>query len=179
MSGLEEITASYINSLSYVKSIDGFLIKTTTMVYNVEEYCRVMGCDPVETVRDILMDPRVRRFLTPFSCYRDNISSQVSSDPRYKKLRKYLDAILGVLETLECKGRWTYHSEIIVETPPALWYKESREAEERSTGARPPGAVLSPRPHRLKVVEPGVVEKVLLGMMILSLILIIMYFLMG
>ncbi len=176
MSSLDDIVKNYIDSLSYVKSIDGFLIKTTTMVYNVEDYCRLAGCDPVETVERVLSDERVKKYLVAFSCYRDNIVSQINSDPRYKKLRRYTSILSSVLGSLECRGE-AAHASIAVETPPALWVKEEAEGKaspRRSFEVLPPSTLIESKRN-----SESIVEKILLGLLVLSIILIILYFLIG
>jgi hypothetical protein len=166
---VDQLISDYITGLSYVKSVDGFLIKTSTLIYGIEDYCSKAGCDPSSLLEDILRRDHVRKYLKAFACYRDNILSSISSDPRYKNIRKYEEIIRKVLSEIECEG--TVSAEISVETPPALWVKEAHETIPKG---RP-----SPRmgPHR--ITSPQRVSQILLGLLVASIILFIIYLLLG
>ena len=120
----DRFVEEYADRLSYVRSIDGFLVKTSTLILELEDLCKDGGCDPAEYLRRILSDQRVGKYLMSFSCYTDTIIHLVSSDPRHRKLRKYLDIIVDALNKYGCSSG--FRAEISVETPPALWVKESR-----------------------------------------------------
>ncbi len=165
---LNRIIADYVDSLSYVKSIDGFLIKTTTLVYMIEDLCRNARCDPGDVLARVLGSPNVRRYLSIYSCYRDNIINQIISDPRHKKLRKYIEVIGEALSSVECRGDM-YHMKISVETPPAVWAKEEAGIP----------VVYESRPRKRVFRPPRDPESIIIGIWTISIILFILYFLLG
>ena len=114
-------------ALSYIHSIDGFLIKLGTVAHELEETCRDNEeCSTASIIREILKHPKLRKKLSHFSCYTGEIIKIINTDPRHKILRKYVDVIKECLEHIECveedKG-------VTVYTPEALWVKERKEKE--------------------------------------------------
>ncbi|MET1160353.1 MAG: hypothetical protein ABWW65_05275 [Thermoprotei archaeon] len=110
-------------TLSYVRSIDGFLVKIGGFVYELEDMCRDGGCDPRLILEEVLSSSELYDSLARFSCYRSEIINAITSDPRHKILRKYLDVIHKVLSNIECRGE----EQVVVTTPEATWVKEKRE----------------------------------------------------
>ena len=165
---LKRIIADYVDSLSYVKSIDGFLIKTTTLVYMIEDLCRNARCDPGEVLERVLGSPEVRRYLSIYSCYRDNIVGLISTDPRHKKLRKYVEVLGKALSSAECRGDM-YHMEVSVETPPAVWAKEKASIP----------VIYEERPRRRLLRRPRDPEGIIIGIWTISIILFILYIILG
>ncbi len=161
---LEKIIAEYIDSLSYVKSIDGFLVKTTTLVIELEDLCRDNTCSVEEYLYKVLTDQRVEKYLKSYACYLDNIVDAVKRDPRHKKIRKYLDILVKALSSYECRPG--YGMEISVETPSALWVKEYREKEIPVSTKKP---LLKSRIRRLSA------EEMIISMFYASIILFIIY----
>ncbi len=123
---IEKYASELRDSLTYVRSIDGFLIKLGTLVIELEDLCRDSGCSVGDYLGNILSHDLLRDTLGRFSCYVDDIVESINNDPRHKILRKYIDVIRGALTNIPCRR------EFMVEktTPPALWLKESREREE-------------------------------------------------
>ncbi len=114
-------------ALSYIHSIDGFLIKLGTVVHELEEMCRDNEeCSTVSIIREILKHPELRKRLSRFSCYTGEIIEIINSDPRHKILRKYVDVIRECLEDIECVEE---NKGVTVYTPEALWVKEKKEKE--------------------------------------------------
>ncbi len=110
-------------SLSYVKSLDGFLVKLDSIVYELEDICRREGCDPVSLFRNIISSNELREVLSRFSCYRGEIIESIRNDPRHRILRKYLDILSNVLENIECVEEGSIETVV----PPATWVKEEGE----------------------------------------------------
>jgi hypothetical protein len=123
---IEKYVSEFRDSLMYVRSIDGFLIKLGTLVMELEDLCRDGGCSVEDHLRGILGNELLREVLGKFSCYLDDIVESINNDPRHKALRKYIGVIKEVLASIPCKRE----AEVEKTTPPALWLKESREREE-------------------------------------------------
>ncbi|MCD6301143.1 MAG: hypothetical protein J7L82_03630, partial [Staphylothermus sp.] len=114
-------------ALSYIHSIDGFLVKLGTIVHELEDICKDSEeCNVHSIIKEILMHPKLRKSLSSFSCYTGEIVEMINSDPRHKVLRKYVNILKESLEQIECvkKGRG-----VSVHTPEALWVKERKEKE--------------------------------------------------
>ncbi|ADI31715.1 hypothetical protein [Staphylothermus hellenicus] len=121
---VEKYVVELADSLSYVRSIDGFLVKLGTIVVSLEDDCRnISNCDPAVLLENILMHEKLSRYLSRFSCYLEDIVDAINSDPRHKVLRKYIGVLRGVLERIKC----VESPGIQKTTPPALWVKEYRE----------------------------------------------------
>jgi hypothetical protein len=123
---IEKYVVELRDSLMYVRSIDGFLIKLGTLVIELEDLCRDSSCSVEDYLRSILGNELLRDVLGRFSCYIDDIIESINNDPRHKTLRKYTDVIRDVLTNIPCRKG----VEVEKTTPPALWFKESREREE-------------------------------------------------
>jgi len=122
---VRQLAIDFRDSLSYVRTVDGFLIKLGSLILRIEDHCSNGACDPEELLNDVLRSAELKKYLEKFSCFKGDIYEAVMSDPRHKKIRKYLDVLRGVLEEIEC-----VHSEavdIVPVTPPALWVKERAE----------------------------------------------------
>jgi len=120
---IREYIVSLKNSLTYIRSIDGFLVKIGSIIYDLEDKCRDKTCDPKKLLKEILSAKELRSYLSRFSCYRDEIFEKINSDPRHKNLRRYFEVLKETLESIECTGE----GEVILETPPATWAKERIE----------------------------------------------------
>lgn len=146
------------DSLTYVRSIDGFLVKLVSIIYEVEDYCDKYSCDSIGVFKSILMDESLDRVLSRFSCYLGEIVEAINTDPRHKILRKYIEVIKETLGSKKCV------EEGVVETftPQATWIKERAET-----------IVVEPTEIRVKHRRFGVygVLKIMLFISILLLIL--------
>ncbi len=153
-SSVRRFAIDFRDSLSYVRTVDGFLIKLGSLILKIEDYCSGGSCDPEELLNDVLRSAELRKYLGKFSCFKGDIYEAVMSDPRHKKIRKYLGVLRGVLEEIECVP--SEADDIVPVTPPALWVKERAE-EKRARGP-------------IEIIHEGVrgldVEKVLIFLLI-------------
>lgn len=90
--------------LRYSKSIDGYLVKLSSLVYDLEDYCY----GDVENARKLfekaLTHPSIVSELGALSCYRDVVEASIQRDPRMKKLRDYADILAKVLSEIPCRA---------------------------------------------------------------------------
>ena len=124
------------NSITYIRSVDGFLVKLGSIVYEIEGICQDGTCDPVEVFKQVLYDDELVNVLKRFSCYKEEIRSAIERDPRHKILRKYVSIICERLGSIEC----VREESLETLTPPPTWFKEYREKpviyEESSFGRK-------------------------------------------
>ncbi len=126
MSRVERLVERFIYEVSYGRSIDWYLVKLSSIVYEIEDLCRYGECDPEVLFKDFLSDKRVRKALEPLACYRDDVLAFITSNPRFRNLRRYTRVIEGFLAGLPCTAK-----ELEVVPRPATWV-----IEEEAVGAR-------------------------------------------
>ncbi|MEM1612500.1 MAG: hypothetical protein QXH02_03995 [Desulfurococcaceae archaeon] len=89
--------------LRHSKSIDGYLVKLSSLVYDLEDYCY----GNVERARELfektLKHPLIANELRALSCYRDVVEASIQRDPRIKKLREYADILARILSEIPCR----------------------------------------------------------------------------
>lgn len=165
---IKRYVAELADSLTYVRSIDGFLIKLGTIVLSLEDECRgTSNCDPSILLKNILQHDKVSRNLSRFSCYVEEIINTIMRDPRHKVMRKYIDILRDVLEKITC----VESPEVERVTPPALWLKEHEEHVQRTRATYKRIRRLSFKGSVESVLKIGIIVSVLLY--ILSLIIIL------
>ncbi len=111
------------NAFTYIRSIDGFLIKIGSIVYELENQCRNGSCDPMEVFKKIIFDRELEENLSRFACYKEEIYNAIISDPRHKILRRYITVLMERLNSLKC----VEEKPVETLTPPSTWFKESHE----------------------------------------------------
>lgn len=90
----------FVNETKYVRSIDGFLVRLSSLVYRIKEISREFGSDPLEIFNHILMCEEVRIALKPLVPYVETIHEVIKNDPRHKILRPFANYLLALLKTL-------------------------------------------------------------------------------
>ncbi|MEM1773205.1 MAG: hypothetical protein QXQ71_05235 [Desulfurococcaceae archaeon] len=96
-----------INMLSdefkHYRSIDSYLIKLSSLIYDLEDY----SYGDIQRARilleKILTHPSIINHMAHLSCYKDTIEAQIQRDPRVRKLRDYSDVLIKVLSETPCK----------------------------------------------------------------------------
>jgi len=101
---ISELAEKLVAELDYVRSIDGLLVKLSTIVYDLSEHCNGRAECVSRMLEALLRDQRVSRSLSRFSCFPDEVSALASSNPRFKVLKPYIGLIEGVLKSIECRG---------------------------------------------------------------------------
>lgn len=89
--------------LRYSKSVDGYLVKLSSLVYDLEDYCYGDVKKARELLEKILKHPLIVNELKALSCYRDVVEASIQRDPRIKKLREYADILTRTLTEVPCK----------------------------------------------------------------------------
>ena len=100
---LDERIRSLAEELKYVKSVDSYLIKLSSLVYDLEDYSYGDEKATREMLEKALRNPLLVERLKPLSCYVDVVEASILGDPRMKKLRGYVDVIVKVLSEIPCK----------------------------------------------------------------------------
>ena len=129
----EDIVKYFVDSVSYVRSVDGFLVKLGSTIYAIEDRCREPSCDTRGAVKAFLDNRAVEQRLARLKCHWDMARDLITSDPRHAVLRKYLDLLDEKMSSLECVSPGS----LVSETPDALWRKEALEKEAPRTVAVP------------------------------------------
>ncbi len=121
----EDIVRRFITEVSYVRTVDGFLVKLGSTFYLIEDLCRGPGCDPEEAIREFLGHPLVRQRLARLRCHWDVARGLITSDPRHMVIRKYINLLEDAMAEIKCVNP----EALRVEVPDALWRKEWVEKE--------------------------------------------------
>lgn len=99
---IEEKLKIFLSELKYVKSIDGYMVKLSTLVYDLENICLNDDNCTREKLKYVLKHPLVVKELSNLVCYKDEVLSAVEFNPRFKNLRKYNDVFVDILGTTKC-----------------------------------------------------------------------------
>jgi hypothetical protein len=101
---LEEKVRVLASELRYARSIDTYLVKFSSLIYELEDQCLGdYGC-----IRDlfkrILEHPALIREISTLACHVDEVIHMIQGDPRFKNLRNYGDLVEEVLKKTTCIG---------------------------------------------------------------------------
>lgn len=124
MKGRDRFVEYLVEASTYVRSVDGFLVKLGSVIVEIEEYCKLSNCSPHVLLGEILSDDRLNKLLDRLSCYKDNVVRLITTDPRHRRLRDYLNVVTQSLE----KHRCIEEESLSPQTPPPTWFKETVEA---------------------------------------------------
>ncbi len=122
---LDKMIKYFVEEVRYGHSIDWYLIKLSSTVSSIEDLCRNNVCDPRELFKDFINDYRIRDSLKPLACNKDVVEKNVLENPRFRNLRKYLEMLVEVLNSIECSGEEARGVETIER--PATWRLESED----------------------------------------------------
>lgn len=122
---IDKLIKYFVEEVRYGRSIDWYLIKLSSTVSSIEDLCRNNVCDPRELFKDFINDYRVRNSLKPLACNKDVVEKNVLENPRFRNLRKYLEMLVEVLNSIECSREEARGVETIER--PATWRLESEE----------------------------------------------------
>lgn len=120
MSLIDEYIEKLRSSVNYIKTIDGFLVKLSSIVYDIEDKCSSGLCDSINLFSKLMYSDELVSVFSRFSCYIGEIESIVRKDPRHRILRKYLSILVNRLSSLECIEDKEYDTL----TPVPTWLKE-------------------------------------------------------
>jgi len=99
----EERVKVLASEIRYVKSVDGYLVKLSSLAYDIEEYCYGDVDRARELFEKALRHPLVMSELKTLSCYKDVVEANIQRDPRVKKLREYSSVLFKVLSEIPCR----------------------------------------------------------------------------
>lgn len=99
---LSEKVKVIASDLRYVKSVDGFLVKLSSLIYDISDEC--LGEEKCIRMyfEKALVHPLLRQQLERLACYTDVVEKLVLGDPRFKVLRNHLETLLSTLRELKC-----------------------------------------------------------------------------
>lgn len=121
MVSINEYVDKLRRSIDYIKTIDGFLVKLSSIAYDIEDNCSSGICDSSDIFKKLIESNELADVLSRFSCYVGEIESFIKNDPRHRVLRKYLSIITDRLKTLKCIEDRRYDTLM----PSPTWLKES------------------------------------------------------
>lgn len=99
---LEEKIAITVNELKYIRSVDGFLVKLSSLLYDIIDECFGDSSCARSYFEKALNHPTLRQELARLSCHVDIVEKTLMGDPRFKLLRQYGDILMSVLGEIEC-----------------------------------------------------------------------------
>ncbi|MEM4717776.1 MAG: hypothetical protein QXE81_03335 [Desulfurococcaceae archaeon] len=100
---LHERISLLSQEFKHFKTLDSFLVKLSSLVYDLEDHCFGDVDKAKELFKDALSHPLMTEHISLLSCYRDLIESQIQRDPRLKKLREYNEILTNALSRAPCK----------------------------------------------------------------------------
>ena len=122
MGTIDRLIDRFVMEVGYGRSIDWYLVKLSSIVYEIEDLCRYSMCDSLELFNEFISNERVLKALEPLSCFKDDVVNIINSNPRFKILRKYVRTIESTLATLTCKET----KELEIVPRPATWVIEEK-----------------------------------------------------
>lgn len=93
VSSFSEAIEKFLSGISGVRSIDGYLIKLTSLIQMVLESYR----GNTRVISYVLSCREVIKALEPLAYYIDEVTTLITKDPRHKPLRPYLSLIISTL----------------------------------------------------------------------------------
>ncbi len=99
---LSELAEVFANELETVRTIDGYLVKLDSVVYKLRELCSEDKDCVKEYLTVVLNNGRVKNQMRALACHVEDAISLISSSPRFRGLRIYVDELRNYLATIEC-----------------------------------------------------------------------------
>ncbi len=122
MNNIDRLIDRFVMEVSYGRSVDWYLVKLSSIAYEIEDLCKYGVCDSLELFNEFINNERVLRVLEPLSCFKEEVVNMIHSNPRFKILRKYVKIIESTLTTLICKEA----KELEIMPRPATWVIEEK-----------------------------------------------------
>ncbi|MFZ8783554.1 MAG: hypothetical protein ACO2OR_06200 [Desulfurococcaceae archaeon] len=170
---LEEKVKILASELKHARSIDTYLVKMSSLIYELEDQCLGGTNCVVDLFRKVLEHPALSREISTLACHTDEVLHLVQENPRFRNLRNYLSVVEDVLRKTTCVSE----KELVVTREPTFRIeREEYRALERPviTAIEEYGALERPikqkRPLKLLLKIFAVVAAVLI---LLGVILII------
>lgn len=99
---LEEKVRTLASELKYARSIDTYLVKMSSLIYELEDQCLGGTKCVVDLFRKVLEHPALSREISTLACHTDEVLHVVQENPRFRNLRNYLSVVEDVLRKTTC-----------------------------------------------------------------------------
>jgi len=99
---LEERVRVLASELKYARSVDTYLVKFSSLIYELEDQCLGDSNCIRDLFKRILEHHVLAREISTLACHVDEVIHVIQGDPRFKNLRNYVDLIEGVLKNTTC-----------------------------------------------------------------------------
>ncbi|MCC6025199.1 MAG: hypothetical protein LM555_02740 [Desulfurococcaceae archaeon] len=99
---LEEKVRILASELKYARSIDTYLVKMSSLIYELEDQCLGDTKCVVDLFRKVLEHPALSREISTLACHIDEVLHVVQENPRFRNLRNYLSVVEDVLRKTTC-----------------------------------------------------------------------------
>ena len=99
---LSDVIDRFVNEVSLGSSVDWFLIKLSSAIDELEELSRLSKNSMQSYLKTFLGDERVKRCLSRFSCYLEEVERAIAFNPRFRSLRPYLNDIVEAIKSVPC-----------------------------------------------------------------------------
>lgn len=131
------------SEFKHYKSLDSFLVKLSSLAYDVEDYAFGDQLKAKTIFEEILKHRLLSEYISILSCHRDEIEARIARDPRIRKLRDYSDVLFKVLSSTPCRESRT----IDTSTREATFRIE--QEEERVVARKPIEKIAGLKTHRI------------------------------
>ena len=101
---LDDLRERFLSGIYGCGSIDCYLVRISSLIYDLEDLSRVSGGGSVdreyvvEFLRKILLDAQDK--LQALACNLSSTISLIDNDPRYKNIRKYRDEFIDIINSI-------------------------------------------------------------------------------
>lgn len=102
---MTEVIDRFTKEVSLGHSVDWYLIKLSSAISIVEEIAKQMNSSAIDLVKKFLNDEKVKSILQNIACYDEEVRVLISSNPRFRNLRPYIEYIIEVLQSLPCTNK--------------------------------------------------------------------------
>lgn len=159
---------SFVNDVSYVRSIDGLLIKFGSLISSIKKLAFSLDYTSTKQIfRRILFNEKVLKSLSSFSDYADVIRIMVKTDPRHLSLRDYVDGITDALNEAKKYRVSKVERTIELMRPTLREIEVSEKAMHRELGAPTTSTLSYKKAYRRKKVALKSIAIVLVAFLVL------------
>ncbi|MCC6041295.1 MAG: hypothetical protein LM557_03870 [Desulfurococcaceae archaeon] len=99
---LEDKARIMASELKYARSVDTYLVKFSSLIYELEDQCLGDSACVVNSFRRVLGHPSLSKEISTLACHVDEVLHLVQEDPRFKNLRGYIGVFEEVLRSVAC-----------------------------------------------------------------------------
>ena len=99
---LEEKVRVLASELKYARSVDTYLVKFSSLIYELEDQCLGDSNCIRDLFKRILEHPTLTKEISTLACHVDEVIHAIQENPRFKNLRNYVDLVEDVLKKTSC-----------------------------------------------------------------------------